>query len=91
MFMTHVKFPAKSVISMRFWCDGALIEKAWQQFSEQADWEPCDPQILRIMGNAAGEVKVFEEALEWQLPQDLEKDSVDSTWDGMDFHGGEMI
>ena len=60
MFMTHVKFPAKDVLTLRYWHNGALIERAWQQSDDAPDWEPCDPHILRVVGTKGGLVKVFE-------------------------------
>ena len=57
MFMTHVEFPAKGIITMRYWKRGALIERAWQQ--TDADWEPCDPNIIKVVGMKGGIVKVY--------------------------------
>ena len=62
MFMTHVKFPAKDVLTLMYWRHGALIERAWQQSEDAPDWEPCDPHILRVVGMKGGLVDVFERA-----------------------------
>ncbi len=62
MFMTYVEFPAKGVLTLMYWRNGALIERAWQQPDDAPDWEPCDPHILRVGGMKGGLVDVFERA-----------------------------
>ncbi len=62
MFMTRVEFSTKDVLIMRYWRNGALIERAWQQPDDAPDWEPCDPHILRAVGMKGGLVDVFERA-----------------------------
>jgi hypothetical protein len=60
MFMTYVESPGKDVLSLRYWHNGALIERTWQRLDDIPDWEPCSPAILRAVGTKGRLVKIFE-------------------------------
>jgi len=58
--VTHIKLPAKGVVTIMYWQNGALIQRAWQQSDDAPDWEPGDPDTLQGVGMKGGLVKVFE-------------------------------